>query len=54
MNKRQQIFLAVWLVVYIATMYYFKFKFGVSKISIAFAVTGVALMFLLGRTKKSN
>ena len=54
MKKKQWIVLAVGFACYIATLQFFRFKFGLFPISIAFAVVGIPLMLLIGRPTKPN
>jgi len=54
MRTRQRIFVAIWFAAYIATLEFFRFKFGLLKISAAFVLIGIPLMLLFDRTKKLN
>jgi len=55
-KTKQWIILAVWFVAYIAAMEFFRFKFGIFKISAAFIVIGVSFMFWAAKssTPKSH
>jgi hypothetical protein len=48
------IMLSIWYVSYVATLQFFRFKFGLLHISAAFVVIGVPLMYLVDRLTKPN
>jgi hypothetical protein len=49
MKKKLWIIWAVWFVAYIAAIQFFRFKFGIFKISAAIVIIGVLLMLLAER-----
>lgn len=53
-SKRQWLVLAIWYCGFIACLQFFRFKFGLFPISIAFMIIGVIAMLLFGGAKKSN
>jgi len=54
MNKKQWIGLALWFLLYITALEFFRFQFGIHKISLAFGLIGTALLYFLGRPKKDT
>jgi hypothetical protein len=46
--------LAIWYVAYIATLEFFRFKFGLYKISLAYLLIGTPLVWLLSRPRKAK
>lgn len=51
-KKKQWIFMVVWCVTYVATLQFFRFKFGLFEITGAFVAIGLLLTWLLGRSSK--
>jgi len=46
------IFLVAWYASFIASLQFFRFKFGVNTIAIFFVVTAIPFLWLLGRLAK--
>jgi len=53
MNKKQLIGMVIWYLLYMAAMEFFRFKFGIFKISLAFLLIGLPLVYFLSRPKKT-
>jgi hypothetical protein len=53
-KKQQWITFAVWFVLYIASLQFFRFKFGLNKIAAVFLVIGVLAMLLISRPWKAK
>ena len=51
MRRKQWIVLAVWFAALIAALQFFRFQFGIFKISAAFILIGIPLMVLFARKK---
>jgi hypothetical protein len=53
-NRKIWIIFSIWYVSYVATLQFFRFKFGLLHISAAFAVIGIPLMYFVDRLTKPN
>ena len=53
MKARQWICLAVWFALYLATLEFFRFRFGLFRISAVFLVSGILAIWSVGRIGKS-
>jgi len=52
MNMRQWIFLVAWYACFIASLQFFRFKFGLNRIAAFFVVIGIPIMWFLGKLAK--
>ena len=52
MNMWQWFFAVAWYACFIASVQFFRFKFGLNRIAVFFVVIGIPLMWLLGKLAK--
>jgi hypothetical protein len=53
-NKKQLILMGIWYVAYMATLEFFRFRFGLLQISAFYLLVGVPLVWLFSRPKNSK
>jgi len=54
MKMKQWIVFGVWIAAFIATLQFFRFKFGLFEIVAVYLVIGIPLMLLTRKPKKPN
>ena len=54
MKMRQWIVLGIWFAAYMAALQFYRFKFGLNKISAVFLLVGIPFMLLVSKWKKPN